>query len=166
MRFTYGCTRWVILTDKYAIKIARIRPLRPFVRLFIGVKEENVGKVLKQRYKRNFLFSGLKYIFYILFGGFVANYIEYKIYKNNPNKYNLVPTIFTFFFIFNIQIKGEPLKKSADIKKHRLWSFVKFLPKETDLFLPKQFCLINNKPYLADYGSPDAKFIFENLRKK
>ncbi|MFC1623517.1 hypothetical protein ACFL05_00140 [Patescibacteria group bacterium] len=155
MKLTWGCTRWVILTDNYAIKIARFRPLWSLMRLCIGIKEKNVLQTLEERYSRNILLAGIKYVF----NGIVANYTEHQIYKKNPSGYDLVPTLFTILWLINIQPRGESVKKT-DVTKYRFLNILNSLPGESDISEPKQFCIIGNVVRLADYGSPDAKIIF------
>ena len=82
MRFAYGATRWVILTERYAIKIARFRPIRPLVRLLQLLRKGTVRQELN-KYDPNPVRGGLKY----LIAGVIANLTEYRLYKSVLRKW-------------------------------------------------------------------------------
>ena len=144
MRFAYGCTRWVILTNRYAIKFARFRPIRPFVQLFKLLLKKEVVKSLG-KYDANPIRGGLKY----LLAGIVANRAEYRIYKRYPSDL-LVPTLVSIYGLVNIQRRGEPAAEE-EVRSHYLWHLLKNTSIVEDLPY-KQFCKIDSRVCLADYG--------------
>ena len=154
MQFTYGCTRWVILTDKYAIKIARFRPLWPFIRLFVGLRDKNIAKPL-ERYGSNIWISGVKYIIRVVFSGMLANRREHQL-RHKQSKYDLVPTVCSILWLVNIQLRGEPATK-VDVLDHCLWELMPSQREGMDILSAKQFCIIGGEILLADYGSPVLK---------
>ncbi|MDP1689940.1 MAG: hypothetical protein Q8L52_01930 [bacterium] len=148
MRLTYGCTRWVILTDRYAIKIARFRPFRPFIRLFELLQKGGVEQNLK-KHDENPVKAVLKYIC----AGVRANRMEYRLYKKYGDEM-LVPTLLTIGWLINIQKRGEP-SSEEDMQRHRLWSLLQGMgtPLAEDILQAKQFCMIGTRVCLADYGN-------------
>ncbi len=150
MQFAYGATRWVILTKRYAIKIARFRPVRPFIRLFQLLKEGGVIQTL-EKHDANLLKAVLKY----LGAGLRANRIEYRLYKKyGASNDLLVPTLFSIGWLINVQLRGEPCGE-REVQQHSLWKIlggVSFVEAAADLRQPKQFCRIGTRVYLADYG--------------
>lgn len=147
MHFTYGCTRWVILTNRYAVKIARFRPIRPFIRLWELLQEKQVRKNLEKHHS-NPLLGAVKY----LAAGIVANRREYLLYKKHGNDL-LAPTLFTICWLVNIQQRGEPIRDN-EVRSHYLWSLFEgeVTTLATDILQRKQFCLIDGQVRLADYG--------------
>lgn len=149
MQFAYGATRWVILTERYAIKIARFRPVRPFVRLLQLLREGGVIQTL-EKHDANLCKAVLKYVG----AGPRANRTEYRLYKKYGAYNDLAPTLFTVFWIINVQLRGEP-SKEEDVRRHPLWQILgntPFVEAAADLRQPKQFCIIGSKVCLADYG--------------
>jgi hypothetical protein len=148
MRVTYGATRWVILTIRYAIKIARFRPLRPFIRLFELLRTGGVEANLR-KHDENLIKAALKY----LFAGVRANRNEYRLYKKYGDEM-LVPTLFTIGWLVNIQERGEPASEE-EMKHHRLWPLLRGLdtPLSQDILQTKQFVVIGTRVCLADYGN-------------
>ncbi len=155
MQFMYGCTRWVILTKNYAVKIARFRPIRPFIRLFYLLKRGEAVEKLEQ-HDPNLIKAVLKYIG----SGILANRNERRLYEKYNDKF-LVPTLFTFFWLVNIQRRGEP-SGEKEMHCHYLWDILKgtSTPLTEDILQPKQFCVIDGITYLADYGNKDLEGVF------
>lgn len=146
MRFAYGATRWVIFTDQYAIKIARFRPIRPFIRLVDAMLKSEVKQGLRKHHT-NPILATIKY----LLAGVVANRNEYRLYRRHPSR-QLAPTLFTIGYAVNIQIRGEPATQ-ADVHLSKLFSLLRDTEFAADVLQAKQFCLINGKTCLADYGT-------------
>lgn len=148
MKFAYGCTRWVFLTERYAIKVARFRIIRSFLRLFSLTKKRKTVKTL-ERYDSNLVKAALKYVG----GGILANRSEYRLYKKHGDEF-LAPTLFSIFWIINIQERGEQ-SIEKDMRRHRLWDVLggenATSPHKVVLH-PRQFCVIKGKTFLADYG--------------
>ncbi|MDX9913697.1 MAG: hypothetical protein RBS77_03905 [Candidatus Moranbacteria bacterium] len=46
----------------------------------------------------------------MLLACFMANYREYQNWKNCPNSKKYVPTLFTFFYLVNIQERDDVMK--------------------------------------------------------
>ena len=155
-----GKTRIVILTDKYAFKIARFRFIRPFVRLFelliLGGVRENV---VRHSHKKVFWRGALNYLFY----GVAANLREYKRYKKYGDDSLLVPTLFTLFGLVNVQMRGYPVVdlETFSTEGSSLLSILRedHACKETDVLRSDQFCVIGGKLLLADYGHGDLEGI-------
>ena len=145
MRFAYGATRWVILTERYAIKIARFRPIRPLVRLLQLLRKGTVRQELN-KYDPNPVRGGLKY----LIAGVIANLTEYRLYSQYYESGLLAPTLFTIGGLVNVQLRGEPAE-IKDVRQHYLWKVLRGTAL-ADTLLPRQFCLISSTVLLADSG--------------
>lgn len=151
--FACGSTRCVILVGQYAIKIARFRPLRPFIKLFESIQKKQVRGNL-EKHHRNPLLAVIKY----LLAGIVANRTEYRLYKKYKSEL-LVPTVFTIFWLVNIQRRGEPVADEK-VKSHYLWNLFKEMetPVALDILQAKQFCFMGGCVRLADYGIDGLEF--------
>ena len=160
MEFAYGATRWVILTERYAIKIARFRPVRPFVKLFESLLQKQVKENLEKHHSNHFL-AVIKY----LVAGMVANRTEYRLYKKHGSDL-LAPTLYSFCWIVNIQRRGEVATES-DIKAHYFWKFFSGMTTllAADMLQQKQYCLIDGKVHLADYGIEGLEPIIANYNE-
>lgn len=108
-----GKTRIVVIYGKYVYKIIRFRIIDFF---FKWIKLEYERKVFGDaiafknlcRHTRTQL---MKDMFLVCF---LANYQEYKRWKVNPDPQKYVPTLFTFFYFFNIQEREEVKKDYSD----------------------------------------------------
>jgi len=154
---TVGKTRIVILTNLYAIKIARFSPARPFIRLAElvlrggGVREN----VVRHSPNKDFFKGAINYLFY----GVVANLREYRMYKTYAHTGFLAPTVFTFFGLVNIQIRGEAVKD----KDLHLFPLAPILGADiagAETMRSDQFCLIDSCLHLADYGNQTIEDFF------
>lgn len=149
MQFAFGSTRWVILTNKYAIKIARFRPIRPILQLCKHLVHKEVSEKLR-KFDSNLVRGGFKY----LTAGIQANRAEWKIYSLYGSDI-LAPTIWTFYGLINIQVRGEKVSE-ADIERHYLLHALRLHPiEDNDVFLAKQFCTLSGTVVLVDYGRND-----------
>lgn len=149
VRFALGCTRFVILTRRFAIKIARPRLIRPLLQLWRHTVSGEVRTKL-QRFDHNPMLGGLKYVT----AGIQANLAEWKIYTDHASDI-LAPTLWTFYGIVNVQVRGEAVAQH-EIESHYLYGALHALPIENnDVLHAKQFCRIKGKVVLADYGRSD-----------
>lgn len=145
MRFAYGETRFVILTNKYAFKIAIIHPFRPFIRIF----RHFFGKKIQSRlltYDKVMARGCVQF----LIPGIIANRTEHKNFKKCGRGDILVPTIFSFFWLINVQLVGEPATQE-EVNQHVLHRALKS-DTRFDLWPIHQYCVIKGKTLLADYG--------------
>lgn len=144
MQFTCGGTRWVILTDKYAFKIARFRPFGQFVRFLDAMRKRELAKSLS-KHDANVIWAALKY----LLAGMVANRNEHRLYRSHPCDL-LAPTLTTIFWLVNIQVRGQPVTET-DISQTYLFAVLQDTP-SAGVLQDTQFCRINGHVCLADYG--------------
>jgi hypothetical protein len=150
MRFASGETRFVIITDKYAIKIARIRPLRPLVRIV----QHLFGKKVKQElltFDKKMAKGCMRYVL----PGIFANRAEWKHSQKYGASGLIVPTLYSFFWVVNIQ-KAGVAATSHNIGQSLL--FALFGTNElADMQGIYQYCVIEEKVLLADYGQMEAE---------
>lgn len=148
MRFAYGATRFVIITERYAIKIARIRLLRPLTRIVRHLFGDTIKSSLLT-YDRKMAIGCATY----LIPGIVANRAEARLYRKYRSD-QLAPTLFTFFWLVNVQRVGTPV--SADyVEQSPFFAALRHDPKFEDVLQPWQYCVIDGRPCLADYGRMD-----------
>ena len=145
MRFEYGCTRFVILTDRYAFKIARVQPLRPFVRIAQHLFGKKISPELLT-YNKAMARGCVRF----LIPGIIANREECRNYKKCGKNDILVPTIFSFFWLVNIQLAGKPATQE-EVNKNPLYRGQGSDP-AFDIDSVYQYCVIEGKTLLADYG--------------
>lgn len=149
MYLASGETRFVIVTERYAIKIARFRPLRPFVRIIKHLFGKKVRADLLTFDKK--MAKGC--VRYVLPGLF-ANRAEWLHSKRYAKSGLIVPTLFSFFWLINIQKAGVPATVE-DVKGAVL--FLRFGSDPlADMGGVHQYCIIDTKVLLSDYGQIEA----------
>ena len=142
-----GCTRIVFLTEQYAIKVARIRPFRPLIRLLEILRKKESIRANLEKHDKKPVKGGIKY----LLAGIRANRNEYYLY----NKYKsslLAPTLHMFAWgLVNIQVRGSSLEKSELhlAEKHPLWG------RPTRKY--EEFCSFGANCCLVDYGRQELE---------
>src|SRR3989344_1991017 len=96
----WGTTRVVVLVGNVVIKIARFRVLWIPGRLCFHLKNGGVRARIKRQI-RNPAIAARN-----IFAGVCANWNEYRMWKRSPRSF-LVPTLFSFGGLMNIQYRGE-----------------------------------------------------------
>ena len=146
-----GTTRFVLLIGSFTFKFAKIHPI-------------NAIKEIKVWWKLKLPFSILKTSAKGWSAGVIANMNETNLWKKT-NHPLLIPTIFSFWGLLNIQVRG------VNIEDNNPWFIKNHLVKSahTDnfgdnhtLFNNKNWLIYKNSIKLADYGSC---FIESNLSK-
>ncbi|MFA6184274.1 MAG: hypothetical protein WC682_04195 [Parcubacteria group bacterium] len=101
-----GKTRIVIVTGSYAYKIVRIRIFDLICKLlYLEYDRRRFGdKIAFKRLRRH---SRTQLLTDMLWACFRANYTEYHRWKRCPDYTRYVPTLFTFFYIINIQERDD-----------------------------------------------------------
>jgi hypothetical protein len=108
-----GKTRVVIIFGKYVYKIIRLR-LFDFIIKWIKLEYERkkFGDFIAFKNMRRHTRSQLaKDMFYACF---LANYREYNCWKESLDSTKYVPTLFTFFYFFNIQEREDVKRDYSD----------------------------------------------------
>jgi len=108
MRFEYGTTRFVFCIGDVAVKVARVKVIYWVIRLWNRVfgtpKTESAGVANTQGSVQRF--ARLKH----LFAGVTANLQEARMCTQHPHL-PVAPTLFSFFGLVNIQVRGTPIGK-------------------------------------------------------
>lgn len=112
MIFKYGATRVVFIFEKFAMKIARIRPIMATTWLYKYLRGE-IEKNEKQKQK-----STLRTFVGLLIIGIPANIVEYKYSIKNPDDDRVFKTLFCFLGLINFQMKASNIKDQSDWKKY------------------------------------------------
>lgn len=147
MRIAWGGSRFVVLTKDYAFKFARFRPYWALKRLVETICAREVGSKLKRYHRSHPLIAGLKY----LIAGAWANMIEVQVFEKTQHP-GLAPTLLTFFGIMNVQRRGKPVTEVELLREHPFAHLVHIEVLTVDLSKPANFCRINGKVVLCDYG--------------
>lgn len=141
---TQGNTRLVILTDKYAIKITRIRPIFAFQRVYLIL----AGILVKtpDQKGRNLLRIFLGY----MFAGIMANIREATYTKNDSQDNRIFPCLFSIFGLLVVQERGKEINEE-ELITGSLWLSQNLV---ADLERSEQFCRHpdDNKIRICDYG--------------
>ncbi len=149
MRITFGSTRMVILTDAYAIKIARFRLVRPILQLIRHLINGEV-KTRLQKFDKDPVTGGFKY----LLAGVRANQTEWHVY-NTLKLDILAPTLWSFHGLINVQRRGTPVSV-REMSAHVIHRLLFINPiDDSDVFQTCQFCKIQKRVVLLDYGRMD-----------
>lgn len=146
MRLRCGHTRLVLLTNRYAIKIARIRPCRIVQRFFELYRQKRVSEKLHS-YSRNRAVGAMRYVF----AGFICNLQERRLYEKYP-ALPLAPTWWTFVGLINIQQRADPVTQEQ-------WQHERFNNSTIASFADasaKNVGWLDGKLVIIDYGHQDA----------
>jgi hypothetical protein len=92
-----------------------------------------------------------------MLGGIMANLQEWRFYKETKNPF-CMPTLFSFFGLFNIQKKGGKVDFWG---RNEIWSYIYHNSKDSNqpfcdghtLAEPENYGMDNGKLKLVDYGS-------------
>lgn len=152
MRFSWGATRFVILVGSIAIKLPRLRLIWALMRLMQYGSKGKVRSRLRT-YGRNTVHGGVRYIL----SGWVANWQEYRLWASTRNPL-LVPTVFSFFGLINVQKRGEPVSDGKLRTNHPFPQLLRQMSPEgvADMVRPANFCLYESRVRLLDYGSDEV----------
>ena len=156
---TSGMTRFVILTDRYAIKIARIKIFHCIKKtLEIVGKGQAHAKLATYRATR----GGVKGVLYqFLCSGIEANFYEHRRTTKYP-RCKLVPTLKTFGYFINVQKRGDT-KRVKNIDDHPVAKAAKNHWECKIELDAAQFCYIGEELLLADYGYPKLEPILASI---
>lgn len=158
-----GNTRFVVLAGSFAFKIAKIRLLYPLQRTIDILKAKKAAdKFAEWRLERGQGVASV--IVRAVLGGIFANLAERKRYLQHPDA-DLVPTLVTFWGLVNVQKRGDDVG-DYPIDNHPLFRSVSTstVPGQ-DLSRRDQYCMIDGKLLLADYGNPCLELILRNWVK-
>lgn len=162
MRVTYGWTRFVILTETRAIKIARIRLLHILIQLFRKCREGTVRtKLLKhgdsvisggwRLFVRNYLLVGV-----------IVNRQEARLWRERGQDI-FVPTLRSYAWgLVNIQPRGEVVTAPELEREHPFRPLLSLAPLDVaeDMSHPWNFARYQGKVCLIDYGSDGTFSLF------
>jgi hypothetical protein len=156
MQITCGATRWVILIGPWAVKIARIRPVQAFKRLGQYLLRGEVSNKLR-KYGPRPLAGGFNYFF----AGVLCNRLEYWLWKQRPQSF-MAPTYFSFLGLVNIQARGLPVTPWELDQEHPFPALLRegSPMAAVELAAPVQFCRINGKILVVDYGGQETAELF------
>ncbi len=152
----WGTTRFVVLLGPYAFKFARFRFVHACIRLINRAFSGTVTKRLHDYDRKSSLCGGFKYLMY----GVYSNLNEFTIYKESHHP-RLVPTLFTFFGVVNIQVRGERAREK-DLLVDNPFMCLKEDPLiGKDVILSANFSILQGKVCLHDYGNEALRsFLF------
>lgn len=163
MRFLRsGTTRIVILIGPYAFKVARLNlgyVLRRAVEILRSGQTRE--KAVEWRRDRNLSVPGV--LCATLASGIVSNKKEYHRSRNHSD-FGLMPTLWTFFYLVNVQRRGHPVTDETRLN-HPL---LRLLPgsehPRLDLDRPEQYCWHGRQLLLVDYAHPNLEGLLGQKR--
>tara|TARA_B100000508_G_scaffold113034_1_gene91526 strand:- start:93 stop:563 length:471 start_codon:yes stop_codon:yes gene_type:complete len=143
LRIKLGCTRLVVLSDGYAYKIARIRPLKVLLKLLaISVLTRQCWD-LQNRYHHDVLIALWRY----LFAGWYANQAELQHWQCTRDE-RCVPVVGSFLGgLVIVQARADPVTM-YEVQN----SSVGFCLTKTELAKPHQYGWFEGKVRIVDYA--------------
>lgn len=162
MKIVWGTKRVVIVLEKFAIKIARIRIVPAFK---CAVSWLQYGRFWKSMFKYNYEVYGTVHIY--LLKGLIENWHEYKIYRETRSSF-LVPTYFSLLGLVNIQKRGE----SFEMEGVNMWLQMLLLSNKEiwdnphHFAEPANFSKTNGHLQMLDYGSPRCHRVIRKYGEK
>ncbi len=158
-----GNTRLVVLAGPFAFKIAKIRLRYPLQRAIDICKAKKASeKFAEWRRERDQGIASV--IVRAVFGGIYANLAERRRFLEHPDA-ELVPTLLTFGGLVNVQKRGNNIDDLAINSHPLLRSITVSTVLGQDLSRPEQYCTIDGKLLLADYGNPYLEIVLRNWAK-
>jgi hypothetical protein len=158
-----GKTRVVILIGPYALKVARFGlsyTLRRTIEILLAgqTREKIVG------WRRDKNLSVLDVLCKTLFIGVVSNMKEYHLWRRHAD-FSLMPTLSTFFYLVNVQRRGNPIADETRLN-HPL---LRLLPGpehfRSDIDRPEQYCWHGGQLLLVDYAHLNLEGLLEHQSK-
>ncbi len=161
MRFAFGGSRFVVLIGPYAIKFARLRLIRAAYRLLFHLLHRQAFAKLRS-FGTTVTHGGVRY----LLSGVIANRHEFRLWRQSPQTY-LVPTLFSFFGLVNIQVRGERISEAELSADHPFPILLQSMTEagRGDMMRPVNFCRLNGHVMLVDYGSDECYRMFSRSRR-
>ena len=165
MRFVrWGETRVVILIGPYALKVARLGlgyALHRTVEILRSGQAPE--KIVEWRRDRNLSVLGV--LCETLSIGIVSNMKEYHRSRNHSD-FSLMPTLWTFFYLVNVQRRGNPVADETKLN-HPL---LRLLPRtehlRSDIDRPEQYCWHGRQLLLVDYAHPNLEGLLGRHQSK
>lgn len=148
---TSGATRVVILIGPYAIKIAKFFRVRYTAGRIFAILRARRAREKIAEWRREQGGGALSMVCRTAIGGIDHNRREYQRSAAYPDL-RLMPTLWTFFYLVNVQQRGEPVPADT-LPEHPLLHHVPLgTTAADDILRPQQFCKFNDQTYLVDYG--------------
>ncbi|MEI8270320.1 MAG: hypothetical protein WCG45_03040 [bacterium] len=151
MKICFGGTRVVLLFGNKAVKIGRIKPIRLTLRILLfPFMSKKRNDLYREVYGKKFFLSIVNYLLI----GRNSNIIEYDYYQKTKDS-RVTPTkrILLFGWIV-VQDRGESVSMQKLRENNPFNDIPNFLFPEKNT--PRQFCEIDGKLFLADYGRSGA----------
>lgn len=156
-----GKTRAVILIGPFAFKVARIgfdyALRRCFAILWAGQTRE---KIVEWERDRNLSVFGV--LRECLGTGILSNKREYQRSRNHAD-FNLMPTLWTFFYLVNVQRRGHAVSDETRLD-HPLLRLLGSRATRADIDSPEQYCWDGRRLLLVDYAHPDLEMVLGRAR--
>ncbi len=152
MRFALGGTRFVILTRRWAIKVAHPR----LYRLYCGFMRRYTRKEIRLRLEEESPHVCVA-IMKCMMLGVICNLNEWRFSRQYKNA-DVEPVIFSLWGLINIQARGEPVREDElascpfqneierDHSRHT----------SCDIDVAHQFARFNGHVRLIDYGNTSS----------
>ncbi|MBX4206530.1 hypothetical protein KW784_01965 [Candidatus Parcubacteria bacterium] len=145
LRFSFGATRFVVLIGPFAVKIARIRIVWALVRIYVHLRNREIGKKAVREVSNPRTALGK-------ICGIPSNHRESILWETTMSP-RLVPTLWSCGLI-NIQSRGERVSQEELDREHPFPGLIAGLPEEevADLLIAHNFCRFRGEVRLHDYG--------------
>jgi hypothetical protein len=163
MKIAWGATRFVILTDRFAIKFARFRPFRMLAQLYRRLRAGTVDAGLSQ-FHENRVLAAIKY----MVSGVLSNLVEARFSRECPEETDVAPTLYSFLGLINIQPRGGAIT-DEDIAHCPFRDLASERGAErefADLSQAKQFARFGSRILLVDMGMPEVARCLRARHKK
>lgn len=158
-----GKTRVVIFLGPFAIKIAKIGLHHMVERSYQIVRARQVRQK-RAAWKRENGQSVVGVVSRALFLGAWANLAKYRLWVNHPHE-DLAPTLFTLFYLVNVQRRGTPVETVQPFDFPWLRQIPLRANVREDLDRVEQYCAIGGRICLADYGYQEFEPILTQRKR-
>ena len=155
MRFVgSGKTRLVILIGPYALKIARLGLSYTLHRAFEILRSGQTREKIVEWSDKNLSIRDI--LCETLLIGIVSNKKEYHRSRNHSDL-GLMPTLWTFFYLVNVQQRGDPVADETRLNHPLLRLLPGYEHFRSDIDRPEQYCWHGRQLLLVDYAHPNLE---------
>ena len=150
-----GKTRVVILIGPYALKVARFGLSYTLHRTVEILRSGQTHEKIVE-WSRDKNLSVWDVLCATLFIGIASNMKEYHRSRNHAD-FSLMPTLWTFFYLVNVQQRGNPVANETRLNHPLLRLLHRSKHIGSDIDRPEQYCWHGRRLLLVDYAHPDLE---------
>jgi hypothetical protein len=158
-----GKSRVVILIGPYALKVARFGVTYTLHRTIEILRSGQTRDKIVEWHDKNL--SVLDILCETFFIGIVSNMKEYHRSRNHSD-FSLMPTLWTFCYLVNVQRRGHPVADETKLNHPLLHLLPGYEHFRSDIDRAEQYCWHGRQLLLVDYAHPNLEGLLGRPQSK